>query len=307
LACVFVSAAAPAAGPPVPEIDGDWWTVAGSPDLGPLTLPKQQPVDFAVWQAADGTWQLWSCVRGTKAAGRGRVFHRWEGKKLTDPDWKPMGVAMEADPAVGETPGGVQAPYVFKTGDTYAMLYGDWENICLATSKDGKTFERKLGAGGKPALFTQAPPAAEANTRDAMALRVGDEWHCYYTAHPNRQGTVFCRRSKDLLKWGEPTTVALGGRAGFGPSAAECPFVVRRGDWYYLFRTQVYGEKGQTFVYRSADPLNFGLNQDDKYLVATLPVAAPEIVHHDGQDYIAALRPDLKGIRIAKLRWVEGK
>jgi len=46
----------------VPDIDGQWWTVAGNPDLGPLTSPKQQPVDFGVWQAADGTWQLWSCI-----------------------------------------------------------------------------------------------------------------------------------------------------------------------------------------------------------------------------------------------------
>lgn len=37
-----------------PEIDGPWWTVAHSPDLGALSGPDQQPVDFAVWQAADG-------------------------------------------------------------------------------------------------------------------------------------------------------------------------------------------------------------------------------------------------------------
>ena len=32
--------------PPMPRIAGDWWTVAGNPDLGDLTDPKQQPVDF---------------------------------------------------------------------------------------------------------------------------------------------------------------------------------------------------------------------------------------------------------------------
>ncbi len=59
-------AALAAAQPPVlvPQIDGDWRVVARQPDLGPYTTPKQQPVDFAVWQAADGTWQLWSCIRG---------------------------------------------------------------------------------------------------------------------------------------------------------------------------------------------------------------------------------------------------
>jgi hypothetical protein len=53
----------------MPRIAGDWWTVAGNPDLGDLTSPKQQPVDFSIWQAADGTWQLWSCIRNTRIPG----------------------------------------------------------------------------------------------------------------------------------------------------------------------------------------------------------------------------------------------
>ena len=50
------------------------------------------------------------------------------------------------------------------------------------------------------------------------------------------------------------------------------------------------------------DPMNFGVD-DDRYLVETLPVAAPEIVESHGQLYIAALLPSLKGIQIAKLGW----
>jgi len=34
-------------------------------------------------------------------------------------------------------------------------------------------------------------------------------------------------------------------------------------------------------------------------------VAAPEIVLHKGEYYIAALMPNLNGIRIARLRWVD--
>ena len=55
--------------PKRPRVVGDWWQVAGDPDLGGLTRKDQQPVDFAVWQAADGTWQLWSCIRGTGEPG----------------------------------------------------------------------------------------------------------------------------------------------------------------------------------------------------------------------------------------------
>src|SRR4051812_2145364 len=58
-----------------------------------------------------------------------------------------------------------------------------------------------------------------------------------------------------------------------------------------------------TRVYRSADPLAFGIDEDDRYLVAELPLAAPEIIHHDSQDYLAALRPGLDGIRVTRLLW----
>ena len=76
----------------------------------------------------------------------------------------------------------------------------------------------------------------------------------------------------------------------------------RESKHYYLFNTQRYGQRQHTTVFRSADPLDFGIN-DDRYEVATLPVAAPEIVLHEGQYYIASLKPDLKGIQIARLKW----
>jgi hypothetical protein len=107
--------------PLVSEIGSDWWQIAGQPDLGELTGEAQEPVDFAVWQAADGTWQLWSCIRKTREAGKTRLLYRWEGARLTDKNWKPMGIAMRADPQFGETPGGLQAPYVFRDGDTFTI------------------------------------------------------------------------------------------------------------------------------------------------------------------------------------------
>lgn len=287
----------------VPRVGGTPWVVARNPDLGDLSTPRQQPVDFGVWQAADGSWQLWSCIRHTKEVGKTRLFYRWEGAKLTDPDWKPMGVAMRADPARGETPGGLQAPHVVRAGDgSYRMYYGDWERICLATSTDGKAFTRHGEPAGSPALFSEADSG---NTRDAMVLKVGGRWHCYYTAYPNQQGAVYARTSPDGLRWGESVRVAFGGAAGTGPYAAECPFVVERDGWFYLFRTQRYGADAITRVYRSKDPLMFGVNEDDRYLVAELPIAAPEVIVHEGRWYVAYLLGDLKGIQVAALEWVE--
>jgi hypothetical protein len=285
----------------MPEIDGEFWPVAGNPDLGPLTSTGQQPVDFGVWQAADGTWQLWSCIRRTKAKGRTRLLYRWQGRRLTDADWQPMGIALEADPGFGETEGGLQAPFVLKVGSTYNMFYGDWENICLATGTDGKTFARQLAKGGKAGLYTNAPGA---NTRDPMVLAHGGRFYAYTTAHPQDRGAVYCRVSRDLRSWGQQKIVAVGGAAGTGPYSAECPFVHRHeaSGLFYLFRTQKYGREAASLVYASPDPLDFGVD-DDRYLVGELPVAAPEIIEHEGALYLACLNPGLDGIRIARLRF----
>ena len=58
---------------------------------------------------------------------------------------------------------------------------------------------------------------------------------------------------------------------------AECPFVLFRNGAFYLFRNQRYGEDNLNTQYRSVDPLDFGVD-DDQYQIGTLPVAAPEIL-----------------------------
>jgi len=295
----------------IPQIDGQWWQVAGSPMDHKYATEKQQPVDFAIWQAADGTWQIWSCIRNTTAGGKNgktRFFYRWEGKNLTDTNWKPMGIAMEGDSSLGETPGGLQAPHVIKLGKTYHMFYGDWVNICHATSKDGKKFRRQIRDNGKTGMFNEGDGE---HARDPMILQVGDRYHCYYTAHSmrspasNHRGVNYCRVSTDLRNWGPSKVVAEGSAYTKGPYCAECPHVVYHPEskHYYLFNTQRYGRRRHATVFRSADPLRFGIN-DNRLEVATLLVAAPEIILHDGRYYIASLMPSLKGIHIARLKWV---
>lgn len=320
VACIFVLSAIAYGGEGLkevftPQIVSPWWQVAGNPMDHKYAAQNQEPVDFAVWQAADGTWQLWSCIRNTTAGGENgktRFFYRLQGKELADADWQPMGIAMEADPPLGETPGGLQAPHVIKAGNIYHLLYGDWANICHATSKNGKDFTRVVQANGKTGMFTEGPGN---NTRDVMLLEHDGLWYAYYTAYPNRQGMVYVRTTNDFKKWSQSKVVSFGGQAGTGPGSSECPHVVKLGpDSFYLFKTQNYGssKRGsirdrdlpQTSVYHSNDPTMFGINQDDRYFLCTLPVAAPEIIFYKGRYYIAALNQGaLDGIRIARLTW----
>jgi hypothetical protein len=229
------------------------------------------------------------------------LFHRWEGKKLTDKHWKPMGIAMEAKPALGERRGGLQAPHVVRHGGLYHMAYGDWDNICFATSRDGKHFERVVQPNGKTAVFTEGP---RANTRDPMLIKIDGLWHCYYTAFPNGRGYGYCRTSPDLKTWSDSFVVSYGGKVGPGACDNECPQVVEPepGLFFYL-RNENYGANARNWVYASRNPRNFGIDDDSK-LVRDWHLAAPEIIHHDGKYYIAALLDSLKGIKIAKLKWV---
>ncbi len=296
-----------------PVIDGEWQRITSMPDLGEYQGERQQPVDFGVWKAKDGTWQLWSCIRGTEIGGNSRLLYRWEGKSLADTAWQQMGIAMVADTTLGETAGGLQAPYVFEEDGTYYMFYGDWNNICLATSEDGKSFTRVLNERGTPALFT----GPLYNARDAMIIKVNGVYYCYYSAHNRHdnktykpQGAIFCRTSPDLKEWSEPTVVSRGGspleQTNWYAGDIECPFVVAINDRYVLFRNQLYGRYSLNTQYSSPNPLDFGDDHDD-YMVGQLHVAAPEVILEGDQYYLVSLTRGLDGMKIAKLRFDELK
>lgn len=289
-------------GVPVPTISSHWWNIAEKQDLpADLVSGKEQPVDFAVWQARDKSWQLWSCIRGTNVGGNGRLFYGWEGPDPRAALWFPKGLKMKADPSRKEREGGLQAPHVIQHKGRYWMFYGDWDRICLATSDDGINFERWKGKDGTPGLFTEK---LGSNPRDPMVIRTKGKWYCYYTAMPNDQGVVFCRTSADLTNWSESRVVAFGGEAGTNSWSSECPHVVEyKPGLYYLFRTQKYGPESITRVYASKDPTMFGINQDEKYLVGSLPIAAPEVLKLGNEWFLFALRTDYGGIRAAKLEW----
>jgi len=186
------------------------------------------------------------------------------------------------------------------------MFYGDWGRICLAKSSDGKHFERVLNERGQPDLFS----GPYDNTRDPMVVKHDGKYYCYYMGHKQDaqiQSAIFCRTSSDLSTWSEPVMVSGGGAPAkqdrwYGGDA-ECPFVLVLDNAFHLFRNQRYGPTNLNTQYRSPDPLDFGVD-DDSHKIGTLPVAAPEVILHDGAYYIAALKPELDGIRIARLQWV---
>lgn len=100
-------------------------------------------------------------------------------------------------------------------------------------------------------------------------------------------------------------SVGWGGLATLGVwsgADAERPVVVLKDGIFYLFRNKFYGRCNLNTQYASPDPLDFGVD-DDCCRIGALAVVAPEIILSDGRRFVAALNPELDGIRIARLCW----
>ena len=319
--------------PPIPRIiESSWINITSQPDLGQYTTSNQQPVDFSVWQAADGTYQLEACIRNTAIGGHTRLFYRWEQSKeniLGNTPWKGVGISMIANTSYGEAEGGLQAPHVTLWNGTYHKFYGVWIGIAQAISDDGKIFSRQLHidpATNKETvvLFSEFNPNTS-NTRDPMlfAVDTGDKtkaFHLIYSAiDDNKQDGVYSRlltarigmENEDLLQWNQWSDYGMligfgGNSTGNGPYSSECPFIHydKQSGYFYLFRTQHYSPPGHqmTTVFASKDPMAFGINASaDVMKVTTLEVCAPELFQVDGKLYIFALKNDLTGHRFAEL------
>jgi beta-fructofuranosidase len=242
------------------------------------------------------------------------IEFREPGTPDTDGQWfghalaRTLGVApwakaeriLPADHANGERR--VWAPYVVRHAGRFYMFWcgctDDWTRyrIQLAVSTDGNTWVRHPG---NPVLIDGF------QGRDPMVLRVGDRWVMYYCATVPPSGghhTVNYALSDDLVTWQKGGVafrhVARG--TEFGPT--ESPFVVQRGEWFYLFIGPHPTYVG-TDVYRSRDPFNFTLDQK----VAHLHAHAAEVVQDgDGQWFVSHAGGGMGGVYLAPLYWNDG-
>ncbi|GAB4135969.1 hypothetical protein [Thermopirellula anaerolimosa] len=105
-----------------------------------------------------------------------------------------------------------------------------------------------------------------------------------------------------VLIYGLTTTLHHSASAEEGPLQ---PRIV--GAWRRIARnpdlSELTGESAQTSVYFSLDPPDFGVDRDEDHFVCTMPIAAPEILRHQDEYFVAALLPSLKGIAVARLSW----
>ena len=295
---------APRPEPAVPVLTADAWRIASNADMGPWSDPQAQPVDFSIWQAADGTWQLVACVRGTRYPGRGRLLFRWQADRLTHQDWTPMGIFMTSDADEAHREGQLQAPHVVRDEGRYFMIYSSNGAAFLLSSLDGKSFRRETAHDGDTRLFAMNRDVMLFDNRPRDGL-----WYAYYTwirpdRVPERQNHSVGVRTASVLRgpWSEVVDVGVGTRSlpddPYDFINAESPFVLFRAGYYYRWE--------QMNVFVSEDPTRW----PDRELTTMMPgnprgLLAPEVVEQDGRFYLAGYRydEDRHGIYMAAFSW----
>jgi arabinan endo-1,5-alpha-L-arabinosidase len=223
---------------------------------------------------------------------------------LTTPQWRKRPFALSTD----ATESVLWAPHVVTHDGLHYMYYaagsaqGDGNfRMHLATSADMNEWTRHAG---NP-LFVDGYEA-----RDPMVLRVGAQWVMYYTATDPPAGgnhVVACRTSTDLVSWTARNLAFVDPTQGTGAGTTESPFVVQRGDWYYLFLSMrhnyIPGYYADTEVFRSRDPLHWRI--DD--LVGRFDAHAAEVVRDvDGRWYVSHCGWYQGGVYLAPLTWHDG-
>lgn len=260
--------------------------------------------DHCFIRGEDGTWHLFGITHPEPADPLDeKQFAHATADSLTQRMWVKQPMALEAD-WKRYREAHLWAPHVIHHDDLYYMYYcagGDPDHahyrIYLATSKDLWTWERHP----ENPMFVDGYDA-----RDPMVLRVGDQWVMYYTATSRPEGgnhIVAYRTSKDLIHWSERGTAFTDPTVGTVGGPTESPFVVQRGEYYYLFIGPRGGYVG-TDVFVSRDPFHWELKDQVGHIAAH---AAEVVQDVDGKWYVSSAGWGQGGVYLAELEWVDSE
>ena len=178
---------------------------------------------------------------------------------LTTPQWRKQPFALVAD----HTEAVLWAPHVI-AHDRLFTTCSMRPVRCSATATSACTSPLRRTCSAGPGTRSNPLFVDGFEARDPMVLRVGDRWVMYYTATESAEGgnhVVAYRTSTDLASWSERGLAFVDPKQGTGAGPTESPFVVQRGEFYYLFLSMrhdyIPGYYADTEVFRSRDPLHW--------------------------------------------------
>ena len=254
----------------------------------------------------DGLWHLFGITHREPADPMHEIhFAHATAKKLLQKPWDKQPFALNVAAKLWNEIH-LWAPHVIQHNGLYYMYYcaGDEDHtkykIHLATSKDLRKWSRQK----------ENPMVVDGfDARDPYVTRVGNQWIMYYTATSKPEGgnhVVACVASDDLVHWGKRKVVFTDPNTGTWGGPTESPFVVRRGDSWYLFTGPRDGRMGVyngTDVFRSNDPFHWRFGDR----VGHIPAHAAEVVRDlDGKWYVSRCGWGEGGVYLAPLIWKDG-
>jgi len=196
------------------------------------------------------------------------------------------------------------APHVVAHQGTYYMFYSgggpDETNyeISLATSTDLNTWVRDPAGP----LFRDGFQA-----RDPMVIRADNKWIMYYTATLTAQGGkyVVAYRTASNLRgpWSARQIAFTDPMSGTDAGPTESPFVVQRGNWFYLFlgprpyHLYIPPDYPGSDVFASTTPYSFNTAQQ----VGHIGAHAAEVIADGPNLYVSDAGWALGGVYLAPL------
>lgn len=159
-------------------------------------------------------------------------------------------------------------------------------------------------------LFTwKRSPLSVPGGRDPFVLKRKNEWLMYSVGvSPEGRGRIIVARSRDLETWTETETVIEDPVPSFTWGNLESPFVVQKGERFYLFLTRTSespADYTRTVVFTSANPLRF-----DWSPLTDLHSHAGEVVDDGDKNYLSSggwtanIGEAARGLSLAPLNWV---
>ncbi len=271
--------------------------------------------DHCFIQSDQGVWHMYGIIYPNPGSGDMsyvNYFGHASANSLMQIPWTEESPPFYESLSEGDV---LWAPHIVNHDGTYYMFYCDGGEansfkICLRTSEDLVSWsERQI-------LFQDGYQA-----RDPMVIFIEEigEWVMYYCATETPDGGNFvalCKTSQDLINWSGRQVVYRDLHSGTGYGPTESPFVVKRGDYYYLFiGPRPYDHPTETMqnwehpgycgtdVFRSQN-WNHWTNAD---FVGWVDAHAPEIIQDDeGQWYISHCGILQGGLFIRRMTWQDG-
>jgi len=259
--------------------------------------------DHCFIQGPEGLWHMFGITHKEPADPENEiVFAHATAKTLQQQPWdkEPFALTVAREKPWNETH--LWAPDVVFWNGLYYMFYcaGGMDHakykINLATSSDLKTWTRS----------PKNPMVVDGyDARDPFLLRVKGRWVMYYCATSKPEGgnhVVAYRTSDDLLSWTNRGIAFTDPSVGTGAGNTESPFVVQRGDSFYLFIGPRGGYDG-TDVFVSRDPFHWNLGDKVGHFAAH---AAEVVCDTNGNWYVSRAGWGKGGLYLAPLIWEDG-